>query len=51
MSFVGIGGVGYEIELSVDDLEYNEVWRFVLLVIVVVMFMDVWRNVLRKNVN
>jgi phosphonate ABC transporter permease subunit PhnE len=49
MSFVGIGGLGYQIQLSLDDLHYNEVWTFVFFLIILVIMIDLWSNQLRKR--
>ena len=29
MSFVGLGGLGFQIQLSLNDLRYDEVWTFI----------------------
>ena len=49
MSFVGIGGLGYQIQLSLNDLQYDEVWTFVFFLIILVIIIDVWSNQLRKR--
>jgi phosphonate ABC transporter permease subunit PhnE len=49
MSFVGIGGLGYQIQLSLDDLHYDEVWTFVYFLIALVIMIDLWSNQLRKR--
>jgi len=49
MSFVGLGGLGYQIHLSLSDLEYNEVWTFIFFLIALVVFIDLWSNSLRKR--
>jgi phosphonate ABC transporter permease subunit PhnE len=49
MSFVGIGGLGYQIQLSLDDLHYNEVWTFMFFLIILVIMIDAWSNQLRKR--
>ncbi|GAM13079.1 PhnE/PtxC family ABC transporter permease [Mesobacillus selenatarsenatis] len=49
MSFVGIGGLGYQIQLSLDDLHYDEVWTFVFFLIALVLIIDLWSNQLRKR--
>jgi phosphonate ABC transporter permease subunit PhnE len=51
MSFVGIGGLGYQIQLSLDDLQYNEVWTFMFFLIFLVIIIDVWSNQLRKRLS
>ncbi len=49
MSFVGLGGLGYQIQLSLDDLQYNEVWTFLYFLIIIVVFIDGWSNMLRRR--
>jgi phosphonate transport system permease protein len=49
MSFVGLGGLGYQIQLSLDDLHYNEVWTFLIFLIGIVVLIDMWSNFVRKG--
>jgi len=49
MSFVGLGGLGYQIHLSLADLEYNEAWTFIFFLICLVVLIDIWSNLLRKR--
>lgn len=49
MSFVGLGGLGYQIQISLDDLHYNEVWTFVLVLVGLVFLVDVWSTKLRSH--
>ncbi|WP_174733386.1 PhnE/PtxC family ABC transporter permease [Mesobacillus harenae] len=49
MSFVGLGGLGYQIQLSLDDLQYNEVWTFLFFLIGVVVLIDLWSSQLRRR--
>ncbi|MEF9951960.1 MAG: ABC transporter permease subunit [Clostridium sp.] len=49
MSFVGLGGLGYQINLSLNDLNYNEVWTFMFFLIGLVILVDIWSNSLRKR--
>jgi phosphonate transport system permease protein len=51
MSFVGLGGLGYQIQLSLDDLKYDEVWTFLYFLIVIVVLVDVWSTLIRKAFN
>lgn len=48
MSFIGLGGLGYQIQLSLQDLRYDRVWAFVLFLIGLVIFVDIWSNFVRK---
>lgn len=51
MSFVGLGGLGYQIQLSLNDLNYNEVWSFMYFLIILVVLIDGWSNMLRKRMS
>ena len=49
MSFVGLGGLGYQIQLSLADLKYDQVWAYVFFLIALVLFVDIWSNFVRKS--
>ncbi len=49
MSFVGLGGLGYQIHLSLQDLHYNQVWTFIFFLTALVMLVDLWSNQLRRG--
>lgn len=49
MSFIGLGGLGYQIQLSLNDLKYDEVWTFMYFLIALVLLIDYWSQVLRKR--
>ncbi|MEH7418147.1 ABC transporter permease subunit [Neobacillus drentensis] len=48
MSFIGLGGLGYQIQLSLQDLRYDRVWAFVFFLIGLVIFVDLWSNFVRR---
>ena len=50
LSFVGISGLGYQIQLSLDDLLYNEVWTLLFFLVGLVALVDLWSSVVRKSV-
>jgi phosphonate transport system permease protein len=50
MSFVGLGGLGYQIQLSLADLKFDEVWTFLFFLILLVVIVDIWSSLLRKNI-
>jgi ABC-type phosphate/phosphonate transport system permease subunit len=50
MSFVGLGGLGYQIQISLDDLRFNEVWTFVYCLVALVVAVDVVSGVIRRQV-
>jgi phosphonate transport system permease protein len=49
MSFVGLGGLGFQIQLALADLKYDAVWTFVFFLIALVIIVDVWSNFVRKG--
>lgn len=50
LSFVGITGLGYQIQLSLNDLLYNEVWTLLLFLVGLVALVDLWSSLVRKSV-
>lgn len=51
MSFVGLGGLGFQIQLSLNDLKYDEVWTFLFFLIGIVVLVDNWSVHLRKGMH
>lgn len=49
MSFVGIGGLGYQIQLALQDLNYNDVWTYLFFLVALVVLIDLWSKVLRRG--
>lgn len=49
LSFVGIAGLGYQVQLSLDDLLYSEVWTLLLFLVGLVVLVDVWSGLVRKS--
>ena len=49
MSFVGLGGLGHRIQLSLEDLAYPQVWTFLLFLIGMVVVVDVWSSMVRRR--
>lgn len=49
MSFVGIAGLGYQIQLSLDDLLYGQVWTLLFFLIVIVATIDLWSSIVRSR--
>ncbi len=47
MSFVGLGGLGYQIQLSLNDLEYNEAFTYLYALILLIFLIEVWSSQLR----
>jgi phosphonate transport system permease protein len=49
MSFIGLGGLGYQIQLALADLKYNQVWTYVFFLIGLVIIVDIWSNIIRNG--
>ena len=49
MSFVGIAGLGYQIQLSLDELIYGQVWTLLIFLVLLILVVDVWSTVVRKR--
>ncbi|MCL6573278.1 MAG: ABC transporter permease subunit [Bacillus sp. (in: Bacteria)] len=49
MSFIGLGGLGYQIQLSLADLKYDQVWAYIFFLIGLVLLVDIWSNFVRKG--
>lgn len=49
MSFVGLGGLGYQIQLSLAELKFDEVWTFLFFLILLVVIVDLWSGFLRRS--
>ena len=48
-SFVGIAGLGYQIQLSLDDLLYGQVWTLLIFLVALVALIDLWSNLVRRS--
>lgn len=49
LSFVGLGGIGLKIQLSLNDMKLNEMFTYVYALITLVLVLDVWGNLYRKK--
>lgn len=48
MSFIGLGGLGYQIEISLDDLHFSEAWTFIYILVALVVVISIWSSEVRK---
>jgi len=51
MSFVGLGGLGYQIQLSLNDLEYQEAFTYLYGLILLIFIIEIWSSQLRNSMN
>lgn len=49
MSFVGLGGLGYQIQLTLNDLLYSEMWTYIYFLMIMVVFFDLLSNKFRSS--
>jgi phosphonate transport system permease protein len=49
LSFVGIQGLGYQIQLSLHDLLFNQVWTLLLFMMVLIVAVDWWSMRVRRS--
>ena len=49
LSFVGIRGLGYEIQLSLHDLLFDQVWTLMLALVALVIIVDLWSSGVRRS--
>ena len=48
MGFVGVGGLGMQIQLSLLDLYFNEVWTLLFTLVGLVLVVDLWSSWVRR---
>ena len=49
MSFVGIDGIGFQIELSLADLLFRQVWTLLIFLVALVVVVDWWSSRVRRS--
>ncbi len=49
LSFVGIAGIGFQLQLSLADLYYDEVWTLLFALIGLVVVVDWWSSAVRRR--
>ena len=49
LSFVGIPGLGYQIQLSLQDLLFSQVWTLLLFMVGLIVLVDFWSSRLRQS--
>ncbi len=50
LSFVGLGGLGHNIHISLQDIDYSRMWTFVYFLIALVLAVDLWSSLVRRRV-
>jgi phosphonate transport system permease protein len=50
LSFVGLGGLGFEIQIALDDLAYGRAWTFILALVGLIVIVEAWSSAVRRRV-
>ncbi len=50
LSFVGLGGLGHNIQISLQDIDYSRMWTFIYFLIALVLVVDLWSSLVRRRV-
>lgn len=49
MSFIGLGGLGREIQLALEDIAFGRMWTFLYFLIALVIIVDLWSTAVRRR--
>jgi phosphonate transport system permease protein len=49
LSFVGIPGLGYQIQLSMHDLRFSQVWTLLMFLVTLIVLVDLWSTRTRRS--
>ena len=49
LSFVGIQGLGYQIQLSMHDLLFSQVWTLLIFLVGIIVLVDAWSTYVRRS--
>ena len=49
MSFVGVAGLGFQIQISLDDLRFSEVWTLLFALVGLILLIDLWSTWVRRS--
>ncbi len=50
LSFIGLGGIGFQIQISLQDLKYDQVWTFMFFLIIMILIIDKWSYEIRRRI-
>jgi phosphonate transport system permease protein len=49
VSFIGLGGLGYQLQLSLDELLYGQVWTVLVAMVAVILLVEAWGSEVRRR--
>lgn len=50
LSFIGLGGLGFYIQLAAQDLNYDTLWTYLIVLILIVSLINIWGESFRRQV-
>ena len=50
LGWVGLGGLGFQVQIALEDLAYARVWTFLWVLVGMVVLVDLWSSQLRRRV-
>ena len=49
LGFIGLGGLGLQIQVSLYDLHFNEAWTLLYFLVGMIAIVDIWSSALRRS--
>ena len=49
LGWVGLGGLGFQVQIALEDLAYSRVWTFLWVLVGMVVLVDLWSSQVRRR--
>jgi len=49
LGWIGLGGLGFQVQIALEDLAYERAWTFLWVLVVLVVCVDVWSGQVRRK--
>ncbi len=50
LGWVGLGGLGFQVQIALEDLDYSRVWTFLWALVALVVLVDLWSSQTRRRI-
>ena len=50
LGWVGLGGLGFQVQIALEDLAYARVWTFLWVLVGLVVLVDLWSSQVRRRI-
>ena len=50
LGWVGLGGLGFQVQIALEDLAYARVWTFLWVLVAMVVLVDLWSSQVRRRI-